>query len=420
MKYKIITLGCKVNTYESEAVKQLLDGEGYYEEPNNKADIVLINTCSVTSVSDQKSRQKIRSAIKENEGAIIVAMGCYAQMAAEFLATIPGMAIIVGTDHRLDIPRLIKEFLKTRKQIIFVNKNERNLVYEPLKLTSYSDNTRAFLKIQDGCDNFCTYCIIPYSRGRMRSRDRADILQEVHTFVGNGFQEIVLTGIHTAGYGRDLDDYSFSNLLQDILKQETKLFRLRISSIEESEIDDDFLDLLKTSKIIAAHLHIPLQAGSDKILRLMNRKYDTEKFYQKLVHIRRQVPHIAITTDVIVGFPGETEEDYLMTLEFVQKCQFSMIHVFPFSPRSGTKAALMDGQVSSEIKKNRVHRLLELSDKLHNEYAKQFIGQELEVLIEKYDSKRDAYVGYTSNYLQVQIPSEENIHNLVLRVKFQR
>ena len=414
--FYIYTLGCKVNSYESEAIREMMINDGYvYSEEN--VDVMFINTCSVTSVSDQKSRQRIRSFVKKYPSAIIVVLGCYSQMAYNFISTIEGVDIVIGTKKRVDIISLINQYKETKKQIVLVDKTTRNEEYEPISISSYSDNTRAFLKIQDGCNNFCSYCIIPYTRGGVRSRPKEEVLNEVERLVNNGYQEIVLTGIHTGGYGKDFDNYCFSDLLKDILKN-PKLKRLRISSIEESEIDDAMIDLLVTESRIASHLHIPLQSGSSSVLKRMNRKYDTEQFYQKLVKIREKRPDIAITTDIIVGFPGETEEEFNETYEFSKKCEFSQIHVFPFSPRSGTPAYNMKDQIDPRIKKERVNRLLLLSNELQEQYESQFLGLELEVLFEEYDEENKIAKGHTSNYILVKIPSDVSLHNKIIKTKY--
>lgn len=419
MKYKIVTLGCKVNSYESEAVKQLLLQDGYLPcSENEEADLLIINTCSVTSVSDKKSRQKIRSEISKNKNATTVVMGCYAQINSNFVANIEGVDIVVGTGHRSEIPSLVAQFKKDKQKINLVN-TSRDVPFEHLIVNKYSDNTRAFLKIQDGCDNFCSYCIIPYARGKMRSASKDEVLKEVHELVKNGFKEIVLTGIHTAGYGRDFDNYNFDDLLEDILKIEG-LQRLRISSIEESEISDHFIKMLSENKILAHHLHIPLQAGSDHVLKLMNRKYTVEQFKEKINRIYEALPDISITTDIIVGFPNESEEDFQSTIQLARDCRFAKIHVFPFSPRGGTPAAKMAGQIDIAIKKDRVHRLLELSEELKEQYENKFVGKELEVLFEEYDEEKKMYKGHASNYIEVFYKSEVDLRNKLVTVTYKK
>ena len=420
-KFKIFTLGCKVNAYESEALAQLFLKEGYIDGKdysNEEIDVVTLNTCSVTSVSDQKSRQHIRRLVKDYPNAVIVVMGCYSQMSSQFVSTIEGVSVVVGTNNRHLIPSLVEKYLEERKVINIVEDSKRDFSYESLNLSSYSENTRAYLKIQDGCNNFCSYCIIPYARGQLRSRPKNEILEEVSRLVENGFKEIVLTGIHTGKYGEDFDNYHFSDLLKDLLNLKPTVERLRISSIEQGEINDEILDLLVNDKIIANHFHIPLQSGCDSVLRRMNRKYLTDEFYEKLCKIRRIKPDIAITTDVIVGFPGETEEEFKETYEFIKKCEFASLHVFPFSARSGTPAARMSNQIDPMVKKERVRTLLALSSQLQNKYQSQFIGKELEVLFEEYDEKSNTYRGHSSNYILVHQESDENLCKKMKKVVY--
>lgn len=412
--YRIFALGCKVNSYEAQALRELLEERGYQSaREDTKTDVVILNTCSVTSVSDQKSRQKIRSLIEQYPQAIMVVMGCYAQMSSDFIKTIPGVDILLGTQKRHLIPDYIEQFQKDKKQIVDVESYTRKETFEPLHISSYLENTRAFLKIEDGCDNFCSYCVIPYARGNVRSRPKDEIMQEVKRLVDHGYQEIVLTGIHTGGYGQDKKDITFAQLLKDILTQESRLKRLRISSIEESEIHDDMIEILSQDQRVANHLHIPLQSGSPSVLKRMNRKYDTEQYYQRLCAIRKARKDIAITTDIIVGFPGETEEEFMETYRFAQKCAFADIHVFPFSSRSGTVASRMKNQIDPQTKKERVHRLLALAEELKNVYQAQFENQEMEVLFEEYDPIRKINKGHTSNYLSILVEGEESLHNQI-------
>ncbi len=415
--YRIFALGCKVNSYESQALRELLEKRGYQSaSEETKTDVVILNTCSVTSVSDQKSRQKIRSLIEQYPDAIMVVMGCYAQMASDFVKTIPGVDILLGTQNRHLIVDYIDQFEKDKKQIIDVKSYTRKETFEPLHISSYFENTRAFLKIEDGCDNFCSYCLIPYARGNVRSREKEEIVNEVKRLVDHGYQEIVLTGIHTGGYGQDLKNITFAQLLKEILQQESRLKRLRISSIEESEIHDDMIEVMSQDERVANHLHIPLQSGSPTVLKRMNRKYDTEQYYQRLCAIRNVRKDIAITTDIIVGFPGETEEEFLETYHFAQKCAFADIHVFPFSSRSGTAASRMKDQIDPQTKKERVHRLLALAEELRNAYQAQFENQEMEVLFEEFDSIRKINKGHTSNYLSITVEGEESLHNQIRMV----
>ncbi|MGN1183411.1 MAG: tRNA (N(6)-L-threonylcarbamoyladenosine(37)-C(2))-methylthiotransferase MtaB, partial [Faecalibacillus sp.] len=368
-------------------------------------DVYVINTCTVTNTGDSKSRQMIRKAIRKNPQAIICVVGCYSQIAPDEIKEIEGVSIILGTQFRNEIVDLVKQFQKDHKQIIKVKDVMRLKTFEDLNIDHFS-NTRAFLKIQDGCNNFCTYCIIPYARGRVRSRNPESVLKQAKELVDNGYYEIVLTGIHTAGYGEDLDHYSFYDLLVDLVKIEG-LKRLRISSIETSQIPDEMVDLIASSNIIVDHLHVPLQSGCDATLKRMNRKYNCEEYYQKLSQIREKIPDIVFTTDVIVGFPGETEEEFQQTYEFIKRVGFTQLHVFPYSPRKGTPAAKMNHQIDEKIKHERVNRLIALSHQLNENYAKSQIGKTLRVLFEK--EENGYYIGHGDNYLLVKAKSSSQL-----------
>ena len=404
--FSLVNIGCKVNAYELSAISSLLLNEGFKED-NEHPDVVIINTCSVTATADQKSRQHIRKMQKLYPHAIIAVMGCYAQGNHEFIKNEIKPTIILGTSHRKDVVELIKKAIEDKKYQQIIDENTRQFEYEELGITSYSENVRAFLKIQDGCNNFCTYCIVPYRRGNMRSRNKDNVIKEATYLVNQGYQEIVLSGIHVGGYGQDLKDCSFSSLVAQLCDI-PNLKSLRISSIEESEIDDQLINLLKTKDNLAKHLHIPLQSGANHVLKLMNRKYTREQFIARVKQIKQLVPNVMISGDVIVGFPQESEEDFMDTYRLCEEC-FDMLHVFPYSVRPGTVAARMDGQISPEIKKERSKKLLDLSKKLYEDYASRFIGQEISVLVEKYDEKEKAYVGHTTNYLEVKIPKESKV-----------
>ena len=410
-------LGCKVNAYELSAISSLLLAKGFEEDANNP-DVVIINTCSVTATADQKSRQHIRKMQKLFPNAIIAVMGCYSQGNYEFIKDEIKPTILLGTSHRKDVVELIEKALNEKDSYCKIDENTRNFEYEELGITSYSENVRAFLKIQDGCNNFCTYCIVPYRRGKMRSRNKENVVKEAEYLVKQGYQEIVLSGIHVGGYGQDLKDCSFSSLVEE-LTNIPGLKSLRISSIEESEIDDKLIELIKDKDNLAKHLHIPLQAGSNHVLKLMNRKYTREQFIEKINRIKSLMPNVMISSDVIVGFPQESEEDFLDTYNLCEEC-FDMLHVFPYSLRPGTVAARMDGQISPEVKKQRSKVLLELSDKLYEKFAAQFIGQDVTVLIEKYDEEKGKNIGHTSNYISVEIPIKESRVGQFLTVKLQK
>ena len=410
-------LGCKVNAYELSAISSLLLERGFVEDSNNPS-VVIINTCSVTATADQKSRQHIRKMQKMFPNAVIAVMGCYAQGNYEFIRDEIKPTILLGTSHRKDVVELIEKALNEGGSYVNVDENTRQFEYEELGITSYSENVRAFLKIQDGCNNFCTYCIVPYRRGKMRSRSKENVLREAEYLVKQGYQEIVLSGIHVGGYGQDLKDCSFSSLVEE-LSNIPGLKSLRISSIEESEIDDKLINLIKDKNNLAKHLHIPLQSGANHVLKLMNRKYTREQFIEKVKRVKALMPEVMISGDVIVGFPQESEEDFLDTYKLCEEC-FDMLHVFPYSLRPGTVAARMDGQISPDCKKKRSKVLLELSDKLYEKFASKFIGQDVTVLIEKYDQEKGINIGHTSNYLEVEIPIKESKVGQYITVKLQK
>ena len=418
MRFSTLTLGCKVNEYELDAVEEQFIQAGYILDRDNP-DVFIINTCSVTATADQKSRQHIRKIKKLYPNLkCLVVMGCYSQHAGEFISNEIGADIVIGTKYRNILPTLVGQYLKSTKKILMIEKNTRHFEYESFGVIPNINKTRAYLKIQDGCNNFCSYCIIPYTRGNSRSRDKDEIISEIKSLVAKGYKEVVLTGIHTAGYGQDLDNFTFSDLLEKILVEVPDLYQLRISSIEESEIDDKFIDLLRNNRRIANHLHIPIQSACSKTLKNMHRKYDVEAFINKITRIREVRSDIAITTDVIVGFPWETEEDFMETYNFINKIKFAELHVFPFSARENTLAIKMKDQVSPEVKKDRVTRLIALGNKLNEEYKSQFKGKEIEVLIEDYDEKNKCWRGHSSNYLEVSYKSNENLHGQVIKLTY--
>ena len=417
MKAAFYTLGCKVNTYETEVNIELFKNNGYEIVPFNEiADVYVINTCSVTNQSDVKSRKIIREATKRNKDAIVVVMGCYSQIKYLEAASIKGVSIVIGTNNKSKIIDLINEYKKDKKQIVRVF-DLKNVKFEDMNLDKYENHTRAFVKVQDGCNNYCSYCIIPYSRGNVRSKEKNLVIKEVSTLAHNGYKEVVLTGIHTGHYGLDLKEYDFSDLLMELEKIEG-LERIRISSIEIKELNDKFMNTLKNSKKIVNHIHIPLQSGSDTILKAMNRRYLIDEFYKKIEEIRSIRPNIAITTDVIVGFPGETDELFEETVDSIMKIGFAELHVFPYSRREGTPAASMTNQVDGNIKKERVRKLISLSEMLKNKYYSNLIGTTEELLVEKYI---DGYlVGHLSNYGLCKVKSDKEVLNEILKVELLR
>lgn len=396
-KVAFYTLGCKVNTYESEAMAGLFEKSGYeIVDHQEKADIYIINTCTVTNTSDNKSLKVVRQVIKNNPSAIVVVTGCMSQVNPNLLENLD-VSIILGNKGKSEIVRYIEKYIATKEKIIDVS-NIMEQPFEDMCLNKF-DKTRAFVKIQDGCENFCSYCIIPYARGKVRSKEPKIILEEIENLVNEGYKEIVLTGIHTGHYGSDFENYKFSDLLKEIEKIKN-LERLRISSIEITELDDDFMRVLKKSNILVDHMHIPLQSGSNEILKLMNRKYNKEYFMKKINLIRSIRPNISITTDVIVGFPSETDELFRETIDTINKIKFSKIHVFPFSLRKGTKAEELSNHIDNLVKKNRVKELINISEKLEIEYFNKFLGKEVEFLPEIY--KDNYIIGHTGNYLLIK------------------
>lgn len=411
----MLTLGCKVNTYESEYIRTELENRGYeIKEFNEVCDIYIINTCTVTNSADSKSKKIIRRAINQNPKACIVAMGCFIEANHDFNFT--GIDIVVGNKNKNQIPDLIDEYLKNKQQIIklYDNKDaEWFNEFEDMDISSFPGRTRAFIKIQDGCDNYCTFCIIPFVRGKVRSKSKEKVIEEIKRLVDNNYKEVVLTGIHTGSYGED-KDYTFADLLNEIVKIKG-LERLRISSIEVNELKEEVLDVIRNSEIIVDHLHIPLQAGSNEILHKMKRKYNLDQFKNKINQIRKIRPDISISTDIIVGFPGETEELFTKTLQTSREIGFSKIHVFPYSERKGTKAEELPNHLPGNIKKDYSKRLIHLSKELEISYAEKFINQELEVLVE--NSNKGYSYGHTKNFIYIKIKGEiKNNTNVMVKL----
>ncbi|CAL8897489.1 tRNA N(6)-threonylcarbamoyladenosine (t(6)A) methylthiotransferase [Bacillus pumilus] len=416
------TLGCKVNHYETEAIWQLFKEAGYErKEYESKADVYVINTCTVTNTGDKKSRQIIRRAIRHNPDGVICVTGCYAQTSPAEIMAIPGVDIVVGTQDRHKLLGYIEEYRRERQPINGVGNIMKARVFEELDVPAFTDRTRASLKIQEGCNNFCTFCIIPWARGLLRSRDPEEVINQAQQLVDAGYKEIVLTGIHTGGYGEDLKDYNFAKLLKELDERVSGLKRIRISSIEASQITDEVIEVLDQSDKIVRHLHIPLQSGSNTVLKRMRRKYTMEFFAERLTKLKKALPGLAVTSDVIVGFPGETEEEFLETYNFVKDHQFSELHVFPYSKRTGTPAARMEDQVDENVKNERVHRLIALSDQLAKEYASAYEGDVLEIIPEEsfkeQEGKHNLYVGYTDNYMKVVFEGTEDMIGRLVKVK---
>ena len=410
MKFYIYNLGCKVNSYESNVMKENLEANGYIEGNEDNSDIYIINTCTVTNTSDNKSLKIIRRVLRNHPDSITIACGCMTQVNSLYLKDL-NVKVIIGNKGKSKIVEYINEYLKTKKQIIDIT-DFKDDKFEDMCLNNFN-KTRAFVKIEDGCENFCSYCIIPYARGKVRSKEPDLVIEEVSNLIKSGHKEIVLTGIHTGHYGADIN-YDFAHLLKRLVSIKG-LERLRISSIEITEITDEVLNVLKNYPNLVSHMHIPLQSGSDTILKLMNRKYDKKYFEDKIKKLRSIRKNISITTDVIVGFPSETEELFNETVDTIKKIGFSKIHVFPFSLRKGTKAESIPNHVDDITKKTRVKQLVELSKELENKYMDKFINNKVLVLPEIY--KEGYLIGHTDNYLNVRFKGKSDLLNKIIEVK---
>ena len=392
------TLGCKVNHYETEAIWQLFKDANYERvEFETNADVFVINTCTVTNTGDKKSRQIIRRAIRQNPDAVVCVTGCYAQTSSAEIMEIPGVDIVVGTQDRHKLLDYIQQFQDERQPINGVGNIIKNRTYE-------------------GCNNFCTFCIIPWARGLMRSRDPEKVVEQATQLVNSGYKEIVLTGIHTGGYGQDLRNYNLAQLLRDLDTIEG-LERIRISSIEASQLTDEVIDVIGNSNKVVRHLHIPLQSGSDDVLKRMRRKYTMAHFSERLTKLHQALPDLAVTSDVIVGFPGESEDEFQETYDFIVNHHFSELHVFPYSPRIGTPAARMDNQIDEETKNVRVHKLISLSNQLAKEYASKFEDEVLEVIPEEMGEEPHTLVGYADNYMKVRFEGDDSLIGQIVKVK---
>jgi len=415
-KVAFCTLGCKVNQYETNAMEESFINSGYeivnFEE---KADIYVINTCTVTNMSDKKSRQMIRKAKQLNQGAIVVAVGCYAQVSKDKLEEIEEVDLILGNNEKKEIVKYVEEFQK--EKIVHLEDVLYQKEFIDFGTTTNMEKTRAVIKVQDGCDRFCSYCIIPYARGRVRSRKLESVIDEVKSLANNGVKEVVLTGIHIASYGKDFkEDISLIDLLEEINKIEG-IERIRLGSLEPTIINEKFLNRLSKLEKICHHFHLSLQSGCDETLKRMNRRYTTEEFKNATKLLRNIYKDVILTTDIIVGFPGETQEEFNKTYEFLKRICFYKMHIFKYSRRRGTKADLMENQISPEVQEKRSKKLIELSNMNQEEYNKEYMGKEVEVLFEEKD--REYIKGHTANYLLVKVkePNIEKYHNEIKMVK---
>ena len=398
MNFNVINLGCKVNAYEAESTARSLEQHGYTRVDNDGADITIIYTCAVTNMAAQKSRKMIHRAKRNNPESTIVVAGCYSQIDPDALKEAD---ILIGTKHKSKLLDYLLEYEKNHERIVDIEKVDV-LPFENMFVDQFDNQTRAYLKIQDGCNQFCTYCVIPFARGRERSMAVNDVLESVK-MLQEKHSEIVLSGIHTGRYGRDIG-MTLSSLLDELLAISPEDFRFRISSIEMTEIDDHLIELMKKDHRIARHFHIPLQSGCDTVLKRMNRPYTTKEFLERIEYIRKEIPGISISTDLIVGFPGETDEEFKKTCDFLKECQFSFLHIFPYSLRSGTKAASMEHQIDPKIKKNRAAICAEINEELYDKYKESYLDKEVTVLFEK---DEDGYTfGHSSEYLPILVKGE--------------
>lgn len=409
-------LGCKVNQYESEAIAELFAQKGYeIVDIDEWADIYIINTCTVTNFGDKKSRQLIRKVKRQNPEAVVAAIGCYAQTAPDEIKNIEGVNLIIGTKGRKDIVDLVESYVPEMGVVSTVGQIAKEREFEHLTISKLADRTRAYLKIQDGCSQFCSYCIIPYARGPIRSRDPEDIMDEVKVLAENGFKEIILTGIHVASYGKDLKGVTLLDVIKRVQAQEG-IERIRFSSVEPNIVTEEFASELSKLDKVCDHFHLSLQSGCDRTLKRMNRKYDAAGYERAVEILRKYFPNVAITTDIIAGFPDETDEDFEKSLEFAKKIGFAKIHAFPYSPKRGTPAAVMPNQILNAVKNERTSRLIEASDRMADEFIKSFEGRVMPVLYER-EIEHNIYEGYTTNYIRVLSESSENIKNKILNTE---
>jgi len=421
-KIAFTTLGCKVNMYDTEAMAELFQKKGYeIKNFNEFADIYLVNTCAVTNFGNKKSRQAIRRAKKTNPNGIVVASGCYAQTAPNEIQKIEGINIIVGIKDRNKIVEIVEDYYENHKNTEIINTVSditNDTKFEKLSISGLKNHTRAYVKIQEGCNRFCSYCIIPYARGPLRSREPEEIINEVKILAKTGFKEVVLTGIHVASYGVDLKNITLIDIIKQVHKI-NEIKRIRFSSIEPLVITDEFISEIKKLPKVCEHFHLSLQSGCDRTLKRMNRRYTKEEYRNAVIKLKEIYSDVAITTDIIVGFPDESEYDFNESMEFAKEIAFSKIHVFPYSPKIGTKAAEYPNQISSDIKNQRSKKMIALSNELNRKFLSKYIGKTKEVLFEKH-IKNNIYEGHTTNYITVRTKSQTDISNKILNVKIDK
>lgn len=435
-KAALHNLGCKVNAYETEAMQEMLEKAGYEIVPFREgADVYIINTCTVTNIADRKSRQMLHRARKMNPDAVVVAAGCYVQAQNTRENTDPCIDIVLGNNHKKDLIKVLEEYeakkaaqkesadaaekSDVQKNIQDIEEIGQTKEYEKLHLTKPGEHTRAYIKVQDGCNQFCTYCIIPYVRGRVRSRTVEDVLDEVRILAGNGYQEVVLTGIHLSSYGIDFDGNRHLLSLIQAVHQIEGIRRIRLGSLEPGIITDEFARALSDLPKMCPHFHLSLQSGCDDTLKRMNRRYTSEEYYEKCCILRRYFDNPALTTDVIVGFPGETEEEFQKSRDFVDKVNFYETHIFKYSRREGTRAAAMENQVSEQEKARRSAVLIELGEKKRKAYEQSFLGKEVEVLVEEEAviEGRPMQTGHTKEYIRIAFEGDKSLKNTIVKVR---
>ena len=422
-KAALHNLGCKVNAYETEAMQEMLEKAGYEIVPFKEgADIYIINTCTVTNIADRKSRQMLHRARKMNPDAIVVAAGCYVQAQAEKQEIDPCIDIVLGNNRKKDLITVLEEYQKNKAEDTCLEEVEdisRTREYEPLSLTRPGDHTRAYIKVQDGCNQFCTYCIIPYARGRVRSRTVEDVIREVRSLAENGYREVVLTGIHLSSYGIDFDGERHLLELIRAVHEVDGISRIRLGSLELGIVTEEFAEAIAALPKMCPHFHLSLQSGCDATLKRMNRRYTSGEYYEKCQILRKYFDHPALTTDVIVGFPGETEEEFRQSMEFVDKVDFYETHIFKYSKREGTKAAVMEGQVSEQVKARRSALMISLGEKKRKVYEESFVGKEVEVLVEEpaVIEGRTVQTGHTKEYIKIALEQEEDLRNQIVKVR---
>ena len=429
-KAALHNLGCKVNAYETEAMQEMLEHAGYEIVPFKEgADVYIINTCTVTNIADRKSRQMLHRARKLNPDAVVVAAGCYVQAQAEKQEVDPCIDIVLGNNRKKELVKVLEEYDQEREKrkegeegpIRDVDDISRTREYEELSLTKPGDHTRAYIKVQDGCNQFCTYCIIPYARGRVRSRKTEDVVREVEDLAENGYCEVVLTGIHLSSYGIDFDGERHLLDLIRTVHNIRGIRRIRLGSLEPGIITEEFAESLAALPKMCPHFHLSLQSGCDATLKRMNRRYTSGEYLEKCRILRKYFDNPALTTDVIVGFPGETEEEFRQSFDFVDKVDFYETHIFKYSKREGTRAAVMDGQISEQVKSQRSQQMIELGERKQKAYEQSFIGREVEVLIEETAEidGRTVQVGHTKEYIKIALDAQENLKNCVVKVQIE-